>query len=171
MKKSVLILAMLALVFTGCEKENIEQQDSVTVDLQTRRGFPQSITLEDYFELSINSCVSPRGSDFVEFGAKNETEWFIKDINNIIQYYSFDEQTEMLHAINEFSGRIIDYENDTNRGTQVCSMQLGHGCNLVVSEYLFFSTTTITCGSHVSTQYYAGGLPMAVYICAVAATL
>ena len=171
MKKAVLILAMLALVFTGCEKENVEQQEAITADLQTRRGFPQSISLEDYFMLSLTSGISPRESDFVEFGSKNETEWFIEDRNNTIQYYELNEQTNMLHAINEFSGRVIDYENDTSRGRRICSYSLDNGCTIQVHEYQFFSTSTVNCSSGSHTEFFAGGLGTSLLLCAQAALI
>ena len=149
-------ILVLLVTLSSCSKENDSVAQDLEAEIQTNNksfnAFPVEITMNDYFIMFMEHAKGELHG-FSEFGALNETEWFIRDASGHTQYYLADAQTETLYATEEFSGQ-IDYPTELeNDAYVICSNSGyytvdGHSfcCTNFVDVGLIYSTLNVTCG-------------------------
>ncbi|WP_298902623.1 hypothetical protein [uncultured Psychroserpens sp.] len=189
--KKIALLCLLALIIGSCQTEplidDIQTNQNVDIlDKKISQDFPETMSLEAYAELIQSFIERPTESNIIDVGPLNETECYVTNRNGIIQYYNYNEELQLFEAIDNFSGRTIDYTNESNKlpSYLICLKISGvGGCWTAVRFHpynaLFFPFTPwwtvsvmTTCnyyneGETTTISYYPGGLTAALAICAI----
>ena len=181
--KKITLLFLLVLIIGSCQTEPLiddiqTNQNTDILDKKISKDFPETMSLEAYAELIQFFIENPNESNIIDIVPLNEIESYIKNREGIIQYYSYNKELQLFEAIDNFSGRVINYKNESNKlpSFVVCSLSTTGGlCNKTVRFYPFNFhfwwniTVTTTCnfydGQTTTVNRLPGALLGAAAIC------